>query len=243
MRYQRAKQTAGLWVLFGAVALMIGLFGFLIARRHVLEAQATQQATEHAKPIAAAPAAPKPSRAKPAATNGQPDDGDDWRAEAEAEYAAVMESRRLATLEFSERLGKMNYGEMVNATNCLRSVQQSGVEGFADQRPEVVAAAERINPTLIAAYRRELAIERGELPGRYPLEKRKALWREFAAAVGWGEFCLTHRFNDLTAQEADAALDAARRLKTGGLKNLTRDERRLLLKAGAYPVFLKELNH
>lgn len=226
--------------MFGAVALMIGLFGFLIARRHVLEEQATQQAEEHAKPITAAPAAPKPSKAKPAALNGQPA-GDGWQSEAEAEYAAVAESRRLAALEMAERLKGMDYGQLVSATNCLRSVQMSGVEGFADQRPEVVAEAEKINPTLIAAYRRELAIERGELPGHYSLAKRKELWREFAAAVGWSEFCLTHRFNDLTQQETDAAIDAARRLKADGLKNLNKEERRLLLKAGAYPVFLKEL--
>lgn len=241
MRYQRAKQTAGLWLLFGAVAGIVGLFGFLIARRHVLEAEAARTAEEHAKPVAAPVTQPKAARTQPVADwpAGKAAGGEGWLAEVEAEYAATEEARRLGTERFRASLDRMNYGELVSATNCLRSVQSSGLEGFSTMRPEVAAEAAKVAPNLIAAYRRELAIERGELPGRYPLDKRKKLWPEFAAAVGWGEFCLTQKFNDLTAEEIDAALDAARRLKAGGLQNLNKEERRLLLKAGAYPVFAK----
>ena len=86
-------------------------------------------------------------------------------------------------------------------------------------------------------------VAEGKMPARHPIAKRKELYAEFAAVTGedpkWSPASL---FEDLNATEMDALMEATAKLKKNGLAQLSKEQRLLVLKAGALDYFKNELD-
>lgn len=73
-----------------------------------------------------------------------------------------------------------------------------------------------------------------KLHASFPWDERKSMYGKFQALTGVkGEWSLLQPFDDLTGPQMTAALAAAEKLKSSGLRALTPDERLVLLAAGA----------
>jgi len=83
---------------------------------------------------------------------------------------------------------------------------------------------------------------RDRLLDRLPWQEREALFNEFAQATGIKEsWSLTHPFDDLDGAEMRSLPEVLRRVKVGGLASLTKEQRQLLLRAGAIDFFQRHL--
>ena len=76
------------------------------------------------------------------------------------------------------------------------------------------------------------------LQDRFPVARRKQLYAQFAETTGdKREWSLLHPFDDLTGQMMVDVVDYCKLAKSDGLGSLDREQRSLILRAGAVDLF------
>jgi hypothetical protein len=158
--------------------------------------------------------------------------------------------RRLSELQL--RVGLLSRAEFKRAeAAALRLKEQVELDRPLVLDPELMETAARILPEFVDAFRREALVrspeyaelvKAGKAEPRLPWQRRKKLCELFTREVGGsGNWGLTNPFDDLNERDMPAAVDAVRQANASGLGSLKKEQRLLILKAGATGFFEDKL--
>jgi hypothetical protein len=202
-------------------------------------------------PTKSAPTPPATGNNSPRTTKTkEPPPDDRWKVEARLEYLDALKEQERRMSAQAIQIGSLSQAELKVAERSLKQLLDNGL----DKTPKVVVdKAAKIATRYVEALRREQLVKSpryaqmvasGEAPARYPAEKRKALYDQISSVVGFeGKWTLTMLFDDLNQSDMDTALEAAMTYQRGGMGRLTRDQRLILLRAGALDLFRRELGY
>lgn len=178
-----------------------------------------------------------------------------WITEAKREYLAALQDKERRMTTRAREVGALDRLRLEAAKAMAETVQEYVKDGgdIANLPRNMVDPALVLIPDFIAAHRRESVIRspdypelvrQGKVPLYYPADKRKALYAEFSKITGIKtEWSVVVPFSGLTASEMDLLGKGLPGLKEGGLGRLSKEQRLLLLKAGALEFVSKQLGY
>lgn len=247
--YQRQQSSNKRPIIVGAVVLLVfGIGAVVYFATRGTEARLekdTAQGVSATKPDPKSNTRPTPKT--PTATS-KPAEDTTWQTEAKVEYADALRANADRAAKTAVQYGGMTKGEQEYAVRSLRFIRDNGINKTP---PPMVEAAAKVAPLYVEVERREQLMKTGEyaklvadgiLPPRYPSEKRKEKYAEFARAVGMdAPWSLGLSFDKLNADEMDATLAIAARLTEKEFGRLSKQERLMLLRAGAMDLYKREL--
>jgi hypothetical protein len=171
-----------------------------------------------------------------------------WTADAQLELLGALEQKERRMSENQIRLGRLSEAEFQESKAAALWIKDNGIEKASQA---LITAARKTAPLMISHLQREAVVRSsdyrqlvrdGKVEDRYPAEKRKELFQAFCEQTGFtSEWSLGVLFDDLNVKEMDEILVVLKKVNAEGLRIASKDQRLLILRAGALDYFQKLL--
>ncbi len=171
-----------------------------------------------------------------------------WKVEIFKEIQSVRATIDEKNGAMNAKLDKMEEAERKDALDALQFL----TERYEKASPDEEEAVAKFAPHIVQLYQREMSMRSGtyakqvkakEAPDRLSAADRKKKHGELMEVLKQKEkWTLAVPFDDLSATEMAKAVETARKAEKAGVQALTKEERTLLLRAGARDYFQRKLS-
>lgn len=178
-----------------------------------------------------------------------------WVLEASFELLGAEKDRLRRMEEYAYRVGRFNEAEYQIAAKAALTIQKSvgveNIEQIHNYSADFLELASKVAPLMILHRQREalmrssnypLLVKNGAAELRLPWEQRRSLYEEFARIVGEDRpWSLGVFFDNLNKTEMENLINGIRLADKQGFGAINKEQRLLILKAGALDYVRKQI--